>query len=126
MFKFTLFLGVVLLTSCSSTRSIAIDLPEDEKQRSFTINLSLSTQNLYNAYMSSDVNQRRFAEMYVAGVLDSLEGVTWCGYDVASPDAIQEQVYLGLRETLKINPNIRASVAIQSKLEKLLPCKEQK
>ena len=76
--------------------------------------------------MSSDVNQRRFAEMYVAGVLDSLEGVTWCGYDVASPDAIQEQVYLGLRETLKINPNIRASVAIQSKLEKLLPCKEQK
>lgn len=76
--------------------------------------------------MSSDVKQRRLAEMYVAGVLDSTEGVFWCSYNVASPSAIQEQVFAALKSSIKVSPDLRASSAIINKLSNLLPCKEQK
>ena len=124
MARLFVLLTSIMLSSCSSLDSHAIVLPDSETQRSFTLNLSISTQELYEAYMSRDVNQRRLAEMYVAGVLDSTEGKVWCGYKIVSPGAIQEQVFLGLKETLKNNPKLRASDAIRVKLEKLLPCKE--
>ena len=75
--------------------------------------------------MGENLEQRRLAEMYVAGVIDASEGVSWCGFGVASPDAIQEQVYSGLKRTLERSPQERASIAIQSRLKELLPCKEK-
>lgn len=75
--------------------------------------------------MSSDLEQRRLAEMYVAGVIDSSEGVSWCGFGIASPDAIQEHVFVGLENTLHKTPTSRASRAIESQLEKLLPCNKE-
>lgn len=117
---------IILLSSCSEAKEQSINFPQDEKQRLTTLNLSLTTERLYKAYMSSDINQRRLAEMYVAGVIDSTEGMSWCGYGVASPDAIQEQVFAGLSTTLKKSPETRASTAIKLKLEELLPCKERK
>lgn len=85
--------------------------------------LALTTELLFKAYMSEDLEQRRLAEMYVVGVIDASEGVSWCGFGVASPNAIQEQVYIGLKNTLKKSPNEHASTAIKSKLEEFLPCK---
>ena len=122
-------LGILVLiffSSCSIAGDQSIDVPQSEKQRLNSLNLSMTTEKLYKAYLSPDINQRRLAEMYVTGVVDSTEGVSWCGYEVASPDAIQEQVFAGLKDALKKNPGTRASKAITSKLEQLLPCKEQK
>jgi hypothetical protein len=122
-------LGIFLtffLSSCSMASDQSIHLPENETQRLIAQNLSLTTEKLYKAYMSVNLDQRRLAEMYVVGVIDSTEGISWCNYSIASPDAIQEQVFIGLKGTLKNNPEVRASTAIKSKLEQLLPCKEQK
>ena len=126
MKKLKVIVMTFILSSCSSIEVNAIQLPADDKQRAFTINLDVKAQALYDAYMSSDVKQRRLAEMYVAGVLDSTEGVFWCSYNVASPSAIQEQIFAGLKSSIKVSPDLRASSAIVNKLSNLLPCKEQK
>ncbi|WP_409523878.1 Rap1a/Tai family immunity protein [Nitrincola sp. MINF-07-Sa-05] len=86
----------------------------------------MTTESFFKAYMSTDIEQRRLAEMYVVGVIDSSEGELWCGYGIASPDAIQEQVYTGLKRALENSPRQRASTAIKSQLKELLPCKEAK
>lgn len=126
MKKIKIIVMAFILSSCSSIEVNAVQLPADDKQRAFTLNLDVKAQVLYEAYMSSDVKQRRLAEMYVAGVLDSTEGTLWCSYNVAAPSAIQEQVFAGLKSTIKASPDLRASNAIINKLSKLLPCKEQK
>ena len=126
MNKVLALLSVYLLSSCSIAGDKLIVFPESEKQRMSSQSLSLTTESFFKAYMSKDIEQRRLAEMYVIGAIDASEGVSWCGYNVASPDAIQEQVYIGLRNSLKTTPNERASTAIKAKLEELLPCKEDK
>lgn len=77
-------------------------------------------------YMSKKVEDRRLAEMYLIGVIDNSEGVTWCSFNIASPNAIPEQAYMGLKKALKNTPTLRASKAITVKLNKILPCIEQK
>lgn len=113
---------ICLLSSTSVACEDSICLPENEKQRLNALNYSLTTEKLFNAYMSSDVNQRRLAEMYVVGVIDSSEGVSWCGFNIASPDAIKEQVFESLKDSMENNPQGRAASAIKSRLERLLPC----
>ena len=125
MKKLKIIVMAFILSSCSSIEVNAIQLPEDDKQRAFTTSLAIKSKALYDAYMSSDVKQRRLAEMYVAGVLDSTEGIFWCSYKVASPSAIQEQVFAALKSSVKVSPDLRASSAIINKLSNLLPCKEQ-
>lgn len=120
------FLTLFLLSSCAVANNQAIHIPTDDSQRLISQNLSMTTKDFMSLYMSDNVNHRRLAEMYLVGVIDSSEGNSWCSFDIASPNAIQEQAYLGLKETLKNMPSTRASKSITSKLNKLLPCKEQK
>lgn len=114
------------LAACTTANENPINLSISGDQRLIAGNYSLSTERFFTAYMSSDLEQRRLAEMYLIGVIDSAEGISWCDYAMASPDAIQEQAYLGLKNALKTNPKMRASKAITSRLEEFLPCKEQK
>lgn len=114
-----------MLPSCSVANDNLIATPNSENQRLIASNLSMTTESFFKAYMSADVEQRRLAEMYVVGVIDSSEGDSWCGFKIASPDAIQEQVYVALKRSFEISPKERASTAIISHLKKLLPCKDQ-
>lgn len=116
----SLFVASVLQVACANP----IVIPSSENQRLIAQNLSITTKLFMDAYMSPNIEQRRFAEMYLIGVIDSTEGSVWCGYSIASPGAIQEQAYIGLKGTLERSPDVRASVAIVSKLKELLPCKE--
>lgn len=126
MKKYISFLALFLLSSCAIADNQAIHIPSDDSQRLISQNLSMTTEDFMVLYMSDNVNHRRLAEMYLIGVIDSSEGITWCSFNIASPNAIQEQAYLGLQETLKTKPSTRASKSIISKLNKYLPCKEQK
>lgn len=117
-------LSIYLLSSCSIADDSPFVFPGNEKQRMISQNLSLTTEKFFRAYMSQNVEQRRLAEMYLIGVIDASEGESWCDYTIASPDAIQEQVFIGLKNVLKNSPKERASVAIRSRLEELLPCKK--
>ena len=112
---------MLAFNSVASGNSIV--LPESESQRLIAGNLSMTAESFFKAYMSTDLEQRRLAEMYVLGVIDSSEGDSWCGFEIASPDAIQEQVYTGLRKALDESPKERASAVIKSRLKELLPCK---
>lgn len=115
----------VTLPSCSMANESAITMPHSDNQRLIASNLSLTTESFFKAYMSTDMEQRRLAEMYVIGVIDSSEGSSWCGFEIASPDAIQEQIYIALKSSSEISPKERASTAIVSHLKKTLPCKDQ-
>jgi hypothetical protein len=115
-----------ILSSCTVAGDGQISLPKNDKQRLIIDNLSLTTEDFFASYMSSDVEQRRLAEMYLIGVIDGSEGITWCSYETVSPSAIQEQVYVGLKEVLASTPKQRASDSIKIKLEQLLPCKDRK
>lgn len=124
MSKIISMLAAVTLSSCSVANENLITIPEGESQRMIAGNLSMTTESLLKAYMNSDPEQRRLAEMYVIGVLDSTEGESWCGFKIASPGAIQEQVYVALKGAVETSPKKRASIVIKSHLMELLPCKE--
>ena len=124
MRKITSMLAAITLSSCSVANENPISIPEGESQRLTAGNRSLTTEALFTAYMNTNVEQRRLAEMYVIGVLDSTEGESWCGFKIVSPDAIQEQVYVALKKGIEISPKKRASIVITSHLTELLPCKD--
>lgn len=77
------------------------------------------------AYMSENVSQRRLAEMYLIGVLDSTEGNTWCGFGIVLPGALQEQIFIGLKQQTKEVMQGKAPEVISSLLSKKLPCKDK-
>ena len=49
-----------------------ISIPENSTQRLIIDNLPLTTEDFFVAYMSSDLEQRRQAEMYLIGVIEVL------------------------------------------------------
>ncbi|TLM78989.1 Rap1a/Tai family immunity protein [Microbulbifer harenosus] len=117
-------LACVGIISCDA-QSQSIKIPSDEKQRLSIENLNFKGSDFLSAYMSRDMQQRRLAEMYLSGVLDSTEGIFWCGYKVALPGSIQEQVYVALKSADQTTLNKRASEIITSALSEKLPCKEE-
>lgn len=106
-----------LLSSCSVAGDSEIKTPAVDTQRLVSGNLDWNIESFMKAYRSKDVSQRRLAEMYLIGALDATEGVSWCGYGIASPGpgAIQEQAFLGLKKVVKSSPEMRASIAIISR-----------
>ncbi|BFM05677.1 hypothetical protein GCM10025791_44650 [Halioxenophilus aromaticivorans] len=86
----------------------------------------LSGIEFWAAYMSKDVKQRRFAEMYLVGVLDSSEGYMWCGYDQVKGGSIQELLYRKLSKANEEFMAVRASHLITNILADSLPCRERK
>jgi len=123
--RIAILLVTVMLPCCSMASDNSIFIAENDSQRSIAQNLSMTTESLLKAYMSKDIEQRRLAEMYVVGVIDSSEGESWCGFKIASPDALQEQVYVALKRTAEKSPKERPSRVIKSHLKELLPCKEK-
>jgi hypothetical protein len=115
----------VLLPACSVANESPLSIPTDPTQRLIGSAVGMTVETLFQAYMSAQPEQRRLAEMYVVGVLDSSEGESWCGYqEVGSPDGLQEQIYLALKRAVQEAPKARASSVIKSRLTNLLACKE--
>lgn len=110
-------------TSCIAGQHPGIQIPNQKNQRSIIDNLRLSGNDFYSAYTSEDVAQRRLAEMYLAGVLDATEGKLWCGYHIALPGSLQEQIYIGFKKQNRDSLDRRASNVILEILQKILPCR---
>ncbi|QLE84478.1 hypothetical protein FLM48_04860 [Shewanella sp. Scap07] len=121
-----LYLPVIAVLLMQTACAANLVVPKSDTQRMISQNLDMSTKSFMEVYMGANLEQRRLAEMYLVGVIDSTEGRIWCGYGAASPSAIQEQAYIGLKNTLNAKPDERASKAIVSRLKELLPCKEDK
>lgn len=113
-----------LFVGAASAHASGISIPQTDMQRLFAGNTSLSVEVVHAAYMSTDPQQRWLAEAYLLGVLDATEGKRWCGYQVASPNAIEEQVYRAVKTASENSPKKRAAAVVVQHFSKLLPCKE--
>ena len=127
--KLCLFILFYIFTiSCSSAENVeSIKMPSHNQERLLINNLDLSVGQFKAAYYGNDLTQRRFAEMYLIGVLDLSEGTEWCAYNTLLPHTISELLYSGFNEyDWSFTKNGRASVAITSIISKFSPCKDIK
>lgn len=115
--------GMCPLTEAEHT---GIEVAATTEQRLIIHNLNLSGKRFLSAYMSQDVQQRQLAEMYLAGVFDTGEGRTWCGYGVALPHSLQELIYVGLKKQTEKSLERRAADVINDVLAAGLPCGDKK
>lgn len=89
-------------------------------------NTNLSAKKYFDALMSNSIEDKRYSEMYLLGVLNSTEGVVWCDYGEFKTITIDEILFV---EFKKLSDNFlkeRASNVIKDILGKKFPCRGQK
>ena len=127
LFSTLLFYLCVVSCSDAQNNNTGIKVLNHDKGRLLINNLDLDFSGFLNAYLSDDISQRRLAEMYLIGVLDTNEGKLWCGYGDLLPITLVEFLHGGLVDKNK-EPftQQRASDVILSFMSKFSPCKEPK
>ena len=126
-----IFLRVLLVltigvTGCAQAEGGGIKMAGSDQQNLAIENLSLIAKDFWQAYRSDDVRERRLAEMYLIGALDSAEGEKWCGYNIALPHSVLDQIHIGFKNASKEMMDDRASNTINKIISNILPCKETK
>ncbi|WP_374328434.1 Rap1a/Tai family immunity protein [Azonexus sp.] len=118
---FALCLGVPL-HPLAETR-LAQPLPDSQ---SLVIeNNNLSASDFFAAFMSKNMMERRYAQMYLVGVLDATEGNAWCDYHRIKTISLNEAVYEGLKNAEASQLRKRAALVITDILKKDFSCKEK-
>lgn len=97
--------------------------PIAKTQRVFIENNNMSANDFFTIYMSESVEERRFAETYLLGVLDATEGKLWCDYRTFKTGTIGERVYEGFKILKKSELDKRAAYVITEILSKRYPCR---
>lgn len=97
-----------------------------DSQRLFIENNNLSAEEFLAAYMGKDLMQRRYAEMYLLGVLDATEGHAWCSYQQFKTITLAETLYSNLEKTNAKQRKKRAAIVITEILEGQFPCKKER
>jgi hypothetical protein len=117
----------VVLLSILAQASIFADtklaLPIPDSQNIFLNNSNLSAKVFFAAYNSQNVVERHYAEMYLLGVVDAIEGVSFCGYKVLKTLSIDEVVYMGFKRLQPEQLSKRASTVIREILSENNNCK---
>jgi hypothetical protein len=128
MRSFRIFLAT-LLAAASLTAEASDSAPYFTRhlpptQRVFIENIQLTVKDFLAAYMSKSEAERRYAELYLLGVLDATEGSLWCSYKRFKTDAIGETLYMALEDLKPSQQTERASKIITETLSSRYPCKE--
>lgn len=90
-----LIVFVLLFPLLSST------LPADQSLLTDKItvdSVNLSARQFFKSYMSTDANERKSAELYLLGVMDTTEGKDWCNYRTFKTITLRERIF-GIQET---------------------------
>lgn len=114
------------MTGCALAGAGGIKLTESNQQSLAIENSSLIARDFWRSYRSDDVSERRLAEMYLIGVLDSTEDKIWCGYNIALPHSVLDQIHIGFKKASKEMMDDRAADTISKIMSNILPCKETK
>lgn len=125
LYAFTLSFLISLNSHAEEIRSPFIK-PTNPMQSLMIENTNLSAKKYFDALMSNSIEDRRYSEMYLLGVLDSTEGVVWCDYGEFKTITIDEILFV---EFKKLSDNFlkeRASNVIKDILGKKFPCRGQK
>ncbi|MCB4789978.1 hypothetical protein LGR64_27150 [Delftia sp. Lp-1] len=97
--------------------------PVPDSQRLIIENNNLSADTFFTAYMSKNLMERRYAEMYLLGVLDATEGRVWCDYQHFKTITLAEVLHSGLSKLDLKQRESRAAHVISDILGKEFPCK---
>jgi hypothetical protein len=118
-----LIVGACLLPPANAEQgALKLTAPIAPTQRVFFDNINLTARDFYSAYMSKSVDERRYAEMYLLGVLDSTEGTAWCSYRLYKTTTIAEDLYLSFKSLDDHQMQRRAAQVIAEVLSKKFPC----
>jgi hypothetical protein len=85
-------------------------------------NTNISTGEFWAAYTSENLEHRRRAELFLLGILDATEGVTWCDYGKYKTITIDEKIYGQLKRLAGDMRDERAARSIVRILSKSFPC----
>lgn len=112
-------LGITLGASAESQ----LARPIADTQRLIIENNNLSAEAFFSAYMSKNLTERRYAEMYLLGVLDATEGRAWCDYQRFKTITLGEVIYSGFKKADAKQLSARAAYVITDILSQHFPCK---
>lgn len=88
--------------------------------------VAMSTEQFFRAFMHDDPQQRDRARMYLLGVMDSSEGVTWCDYTTYKLSTLQGRIYEALKNANETQLSQQAALTLTQILEIYYPCRSQK
>ncbi len=99
--------------------------PSNPTQSLMFENTNLSANNYFIALMGNSLDDRRYAEMYLLGVLDSTEGTIWCDYRTYKTITIDEILFVELKNLADEDLKERASKVIANILRRKFPCRSK-
>jgi len=99
--------------------------PLPDSQSLIIENNNLTAAEFFTAFMSKNMVERRYAEMYLLGVLDATEGIAWCDYHHVKTISLDEEVFEGMKKADSTQLGKRAAFVITDILKKRLSCKDK-
>jgi len=113
----------LLLPLLSSPLSANQSLPIDK----ITVDsVNLSARQFFKSYMSTDANERKNAELYLLGVMDTTESKDWCDYRTFKTITLRERIFEEFKKLATSDLDERASSVIQRILSRRYPCGTKK
>lgn len=113
----------LLFPLLSSTLSADQSLPTDK----ITVDsFNLSARQFFKSYMSTDANERKSAELYLLGVMDTTEGEDWCDYRTFKTITLRERIFEEFKKLDNGHLDERASAVIGRILSGRYPCGRKK
>lgn len=121
------FMFFVLMTSMSYAvgNNSGLIKSNNPTQSLMFENINYSAINYFNALMGKSLEDRRYAEMYLLGVLDSTEGNIWCDYKTYKTITIDEVLFVEFKKLTRDDLNERASKVIINILKRKFPCRSK-
>lgn len=119
-------LSAIAITSVAEAGESSFTKSIAPTQAAFITNNDLKAGKFFAAYTHSSVDERRFAEIYLLGVLDATEGKSWCDYKKFKTISIDEELYSRFKKIPESRMNDRASDVITEILGKSFPCQGAK
>lgn len=126
------FKGALIAVLVSSGASYAVDYaanftrPLPPNQSIIFENTNLKAKDFFNALMIGSIEERRYAELYLLGVLDATEGSVWCDYKTYKTITIDERVFVSLKKLSTHELEGRAATVIKNILNREFPCGRSK
>ncbi|WP_089729699.1 Rap1a/Tai family immunity protein [Candidatus Thiosymbion oneisti] len=84
--------------------------------------VNLTAQKFFRSYMSKDADERKNAELYLLGVMDTTEGKSWCDYRTFKTVTLRERIFEEFKKLDSSRFNERASGVVEDILSRRYPC----
>lgn len=107
----------------ASGRGPSLAKPLPDNQSIVIENTNLKAREYMDALMSKSLNERRYAELYLLGVLDATEGRAWCDYQKYKTITIDETLFVEFKKLSDRDLDDRAARVITKILSKKFPCR---